>query len=73
MRTLLVATIAATGICLASTANVSALPISGSAVRDAVNETSAVSNAYYYYHRYHHYYRPYYGYHSYYRYHRHWY
>jgi hypothetical protein len=57
------ATLAATGIGLASTANVSALPINGSAVRDAVSQTPAVTPARYYYYRYH--YRPYYRYHYY--------
>lgn len=58
MRTLVMATLAATGIGLASTANVSALPISGSAVRDAASQASAVTDVRYYYRYY--YYRPYY-------------
>ena len=63
MRTLVMATLAATGIGLASTANVSALAVNGAAVRDAVSQTSAATPARYYYYRYH--YRPYYRYHYY--------
>jgi hypothetical protein len=69
MRTLLVATALAIALGVASTAEISALPINASAVGEVVDGNSFVSPAYYYYHR-HYYYRHYYYHPRYYYYHK---